>query len=77
MTLADCRRPLFRLQDDISVIPCGCRPRAATTNLSNSYTCGLERFPSARNDTFVDSELCSYTGDGTPPPPTFRSFSLV
>ncbi|GFW52500.1 hypothetical protein TNCV_404281 [Trichonephila clavipes] len=23
-------------------------------------------FPSARNDTFVDSELCSYTGDGTP-----------
>ncbi|GFS65313.1 uncharacterized protein TNCV_2451411 [Trichonephila clavipes] len=43
-----------------------CRPRAATTNLSNSCTCGLERFPSTRNDTFVDSELCSYTGDGTP-----------
>ncbi|GFW45283.1 uncharacterized protein TNCV_4733911 [Trichonephila clavipes] len=52
--------------DDISVIPCSCRPRAATTNLSNSCTCGLERLPSARNDTFVDSELCSYTGDGTP-----------
>ncbi|GFV46091.1 protein outspread [Trichonephila clavipes] len=43
-----------------------CRPRAATTNLSNSCTCGLERFPSARNDTFLDSELCGYTGDGTP-----------
>ncbi|GFX35615.1 transposable element Tcb2 transposase [Trichonephila clavipes] len=40
-----------------------CRPRADTTNLSNSCICGLERFPSARNDTFVDSELCSYTGD--------------
>ncbi|GFW28591.1 uncharacterized protein TNCV_2317391 [Trichonephila clavipes] len=40
-----------------------CSPWAATTNLSNSCTCGLERFPSARNDTFVDSELCSYTGD--------------
>ncbi|GFX90868.1 uncharacterized protein TNCV_3166991 [Trichonephila clavipes] len=43
-----------------------CRPQEATTNLPNSSTCGLERFPSARNDTFVDSELCSYTGDGTP-----------
>ncbi|GFX95059.1 hypothetical protein TNCV_3605181 [Trichonephila clavipes] len=53
------------MQDDISVIPCSCRPRAATTNLSNSCTCGLERFPSARNDTLVDSELSSYTGDGT------------
>ncbi|GFW48210.1 hypothetical protein TNCV_2382941 [Trichonephila clavipes] len=63
MTLANCS---FRLQDDISVIPCSCRPRAATTNLSNSCTCGLERFPSARNDAFVDSGLCSYTGDGTP-----------
>ncbi|GFU66956.1 hypothetical protein TNCV_4296081 [Trichonephila clavipes] len=42
-----------------------CRPRAATTNLSNSCTCGLERFPSARNDTFIDSELCSYTGDAS------------
>ncbi|GFW45110.1 hypothetical protein TNCV_716121 [Trichonephila clavipes] len=31
----------------------------------------------ARNDTFVDSELCSYTGDGTPPPPAFRSFFHV
>ncbi|GFU35636.1 uncharacterized protein TNCV_2099341 [Trichonephila clavipes] len=63
--------------DDISVIPCSCRPRAATTNLSNSCTCGLKRFPSARNDTFVDSELCSYTGDGTPPPLAFRSFFHV
>ncbi|GFV77134.1 hypothetical protein TNCV_1771461 [Trichonephila clavipes] len=63
MTLADC---LFRLQDDISVVPGSCRPRVATTNLSNSCICGLERFQSARNDTFVDSELCSYTGDGTP-----------
>ncbi|GFW49968.1 hypothetical protein TNCV_2315501 [Trichonephila clavipes] len=43
-----------------------CRPRVATTNLSNSCTYGLERFPRARNDTFVDSELCSYTGDDTP-----------
>ncbi|GFX76468.1 hypothetical protein TNCV_2130191 [Trichonephila clavipes] len=51
--------------DDISVIPCSCRLRAATTNLSNNCTCGLERFPSARSDTFVDSELCSYIGDGT------------
>ncbi|GFT03405.1 uncharacterized protein TNCV_2985681 [Trichonephila clavipes] len=34
--------------------------------LSNTFTCGLERFPSARNDTFVDSELCRYTGDSTP-----------
>ncbi|GFW00330.1 hypothetical protein TNCV_4355271 [Trichonephila clavipes] len=40
-----------------------CRPRAVTTNLSNSCTCGVERFPSERNDTFVDSEFCSYTGD--------------
>ncbi|GFX68010.1 transposable element Tcb2 transposase [Trichonephila clavipes] len=63
-----CCLPLasFRLQDDMSVIPCSCRPRAATTNLSNNCICGLERFPSARNYTFVDSELCSYTGDGTP-----------
>ncbi|GFW75894.1 long-chain-fatty-acid--CoA ligase 1 [Trichonephila clavipes] len=53
-------------RDDISVIPCSCRSRAATTNLSNSCTGDLERFSSARNDTFVDSELCSYTGDGTP-----------
>ncbi|GFW80591.1 uncharacterized protein TNCV_3234431 [Trichonephila clavipes] len=51
---------------DISVIPCSCRPRVATTNLSNSCTCGLERLPSARNDTFVDSHLWSYTGDSTP-----------
>ncbi|GFT25132.1 uncharacterized protein TNCV_180271 [Trichonephila clavipes] len=51
---------------DISVIPCSCRPRVATTNLSNSCTCGLARLPSARNDTFVDSQLCSYTGDSTP-----------
>ncbi|GFV10450.1 uncharacterized protein TNCV_1951011 [Trichonephila clavipes] len=51
---------------DISVIPCCCSPRVATTNLSNSCTCGLERLPSARNDTFVDSQLCSYTGDSTP-----------
>ncbi|GFU03563.1 hypothetical protein TNCV_2257661 [Trichonephila clavipes] len=43
-----------------------CLLRAATANLSNSCTCGLERFLSVRNDTFVDSELCSYTGDGTP-----------
>ncbi|GFW41401.1 uncharacterized protein TNCV_464921 [Trichonephila clavipes] len=42
-----------------------CRPRVATANLSNSCTCGLERFRSARNDTFVDPELCSYTRDGT------------
>ncbi|GFV98784.1 hypothetical protein TNCV_2913011 [Trichonephila clavipes] len=54
------------MQDNISAIPCSCRPRVAPTNLSNSCTCGLERFPSARNDTFVDSELCSYTGDSTP-----------
>ncbi|GFW67680.1 hypothetical protein TNCV_3445521 [Trichonephila clavipes] len=54
------------MQDDISVIPCNCRHRAATTNISNNCTCGLERFPSARIDTFVDSELCSYTGDSTP-----------
>ncbi|GFW65103.1 uncharacterized protein TNCV_393691 [Trichonephila clavipes] len=51
---------------DISVIPCSCRPGVVTTNLSNSCTCGLERLPSARNDTFVDSQLCSYTGDSTP-----------
>ncbi|GFV30877.1 hypothetical protein TNCV_4013111 [Trichonephila clavipes] len=56
----------FRLQVDILVILCSCRPRMATTNLSNSCTCGLERLPSARNDTFVDSQLCSYTGDSTP-----------
>ncbi|GFX83418.1 uncharacterized protein TNCV_1427141 [Trichonephila clavipes] len=43
-----------------------CRLRAAPTNPSNSCTCGLERFPSAQNDTFVDSELCRYTGDRTP-----------
>ncbi|GFW44233.1 hypothetical protein TNCV_1746621 [Trichonephila clavipes] len=61
------RPPLCRrlATDDISVNPCSCRPRVATTNLCNSCTCGLERFPSARNDTFVDCELCSYTGDGT------------
>ncbi|GFU81828.1 hypothetical protein TNCV_4524841 [Trichonephila clavipes] len=40
-----------------------CLLRAATANHSNSCTCGLERFLSVRNDTFVDSELCSYTGD--------------
>ncbi|GFT03385.1 uncharacterized protein TNCV_2985501 [Trichonephila clavipes] len=51
---------------DISVIPCSCRSRVATTNLSNSCTCGLEGLPSARNNTFVDSQLCSYTGDSTP-----------
>ncbi|GFX43383.1 uncharacterized protein TNCV_4874031 [Trichonephila clavipes] len=61
-----CEGVWTHLKDDISVIPCSCRPRAATTNLSNCSTCGLERVPSARNDTFVDSELCSYTGDGTP-----------
>ncbi|GFV90158.1 hypothetical protein TNCV_4378741 [Trichonephila clavipes] len=54
------------MQDDISVISCSCRRRVATTNLSDSCTRGLERFPSARNDTFADYELCSYTGDGTP-----------
>ncbi|GFW12839.1 hypothetical protein TNCV_3885491 [Trichonephila clavipes] len=56
MALSVCRQPLF-----------ACRMiyrSSATTNLSNSCTCGLERFPSVRNDTFVDSELCSYTGDG-------------
>ncbi|GFW01600.1 hypothetical protein TNCV_4085151 [Trichonephila clavipes] len=41
------------MQDDISVIPCRCRPRVATSNLSNSCTCGLEHFPSARNDTLL------------------------
>ncbi|GFV79822.1 uncharacterized protein TNCV_1726471 [Trichonephila clavipes] len=51
---------------DTSVIPCSCRPRVATTNLSNSCTCGLERLSSARNRTFIDSQLCSYTGDSTP-----------
>ncbi|GFU10339.1 transposable element Tcb1 transposase [Trichonephila clavipes] len=58
------REAAFRTVD-ISVIPCSCRPRLATTNLSNSCTCGLERLPSARNDTFDDSQLCSYTGDST------------
>ncbi|GFT23647.1 uncharacterized protein TNCV_3511201 [Trichonephila clavipes] len=52
--------------DDILVIPCSCRLWAATTNLSNNSTLGLELFPSARNDTIVDSELCSYTDDSTP-----------
>ncbi|GFT46719.1 hypothetical protein TNCV_4026491 [Trichonephila clavipes] len=66
MTLADCRQPLFACRMIYRSSPRSCRPAAATTNLSNSCTCGLERFPSARNDTFVDSELCSYTGDGTP-----------
>ncbi|GFV49582.1 hypothetical protein TNCV_292191 [Trichonephila clavipes] len=56
----------FRLQDDISVLPCSYSSQAATTNFSNSCTCGLERFPSARNDAFVDSKICSYTGVSTP-----------
>ncbi|GFW35488.1 uncharacterized protein TNCV_3071161 [Trichonephila clavipes] len=30
--------------DDTSVLPCSSRPRTSTTNLSNSCTCGLERF---------------------------------
>ncbi|GFS65600.1 hypothetical protein TNCV_1924611 [Trichonephila clavipes] len=55
----------FRLQVDISVFPCSCRPRVAPTNLSNSCTCGLERLLSPRNDALVDSQLCSYTGDST------------
>ncbi|GFV80868.1 hypothetical protein TNCV_3517351 [Trichonephila clavipes] len=71
----------FRLLFDISVIPCSCRPRVATTNISNSCSCGLEHSPSARNDTFVDSQLCSYTGDSSDytgdPPPAFRSFFHV
>ncbi|GFU27704.1 hypothetical protein TNCV_515971 [Trichonephila clavipes] len=62
------------MQDNISAIPCSCRPRAASTNLSNSCTCGFERFPSAQNDTFVDSELCSYTGDRVRP---FSSFLII
>ncbi|GFV42877.1 hypothetical protein TNCV_2593251 [Trichonephila clavipes] len=61
MVLADCCRPLC-----VSAISCSCRPREASANLSNSCTCSLERFSSAQNDTFVDSELCSYTGDSTP-----------
>ncbi|GFW69718.1 hypothetical protein TNCV_1883621 [Trichonephila clavipes] len=65
-TILDFPVPRTKTQDDISVIPCSCRPQAATTNLSNSCTCGLERFPSARNDTFVDSKICSYTGQYAP-----------
>ncbi|GFX88364.1 HTH_Tnp_Tc3_2 domain-containing protein [Trichonephila clavipes] len=40
--------------------------KGATTTLSNCCTCSLERLPSARIDTFVDSQLCTYTGDSTP-----------
>ncbi|GFW35350.1 uncharacterized protein TNCV_2611491 [Trichonephila clavipes] len=62
---------LIRKEDTTPLISCPvfvlsaplCRLWAATTNLSISCTCGLERFLSARSDTFVDSELCSYTGD--------------
>ncbi|GFW67664.1 hypothetical protein TNCV_3445361 [Trichonephila clavipes] len=64
--LADCRRLFFvgRMiyQSSLAVVVLG---RPPPTYFSNRCTCGLERFPSARNDTFVDSELCSYTGDGT------------
>ncbi|GFV05676.1 hypothetical protein TNCV_890851 [Trichonephila clavipes] len=62
MTLADCFSPAGAYQSSPAVVVLG-RPHP---NLSNSFACGLERFPSARNDTFVDSEICSYTGDGTP-----------
>ncbi|GFV28335.1 hypothetical protein TNCV_4599881 [Trichonephila clavipes] len=64
MVLADCYQPLFACRmmyrSSPAVVVLGWPP---PTFLS---TCGLERFPSARNDTFVDSELCSYTGDITP-----------
>ncbi|GFT05768.1 hypothetical protein TNCV_3925611 [Trichonephila clavipes] len=56
----------FRVQDSILVFHCSCCPRAATTNLSNRLTCGLERFTSVRNDNFVDYEFCSCNGDGKP-----------
>ncbi|GFV23024.1 hypothetical protein TNCV_4069771 [Trichonephila clavipes] len=59
---------LFRLQDDISVIPCSCRLRATT--ISQPFLTAVlvvwNAFQARENDTFVDSELCSYTGDGTP-----------
>ncbi|GFY34347.1 hypothetical protein TNCV_2506501 [Trichonephila clavipes] len=37
-----------------------------TTSLSKSGTYGLEGFPNMRYDTFVDSELFTYTGQTTP-----------
>ncbi|GFV95036.1 hypothetical protein TNCV_1030341 [Trichonephila clavipes] len=55
-----------RILNDISVIHCIFVPRAATTNLPNSCTCGMEGFPSVLEDTFVNSEFFSYTGQTTP-----------
>ncbi|GFX17161.1 BRCA1-associated RING domain protein 1 [Trichonephila clavipes] len=62
MTLADCCRPLFacrmihRSSPAVVVLE---RPPPI-------FTCGLERFQSTQSDTFVDAELCRYTGDSTP-----------
>ncbi|GFS64529.1 uncharacterized protein TNCV_4137561 [Trichonephila clavipes] len=64
MTLADCLRPLFACRMIYRSSPAVVVLGRSTTNLSNSCTCGLVRFPSPRKDTFVDSKLCSCTGDG-------------
>ncbi|GFX46473.1 hypothetical protein TNCV_4549121 [Trichonephila clavipes] len=45
MTLVGWYQALFPLQDNVLVIHCSCLPRAATINLSNSCTYGLEGFP--------------------------------
>ncbi|GFW46779.1 transposable element Tc1 transposase [Trichonephila clavipes] len=65
MTLADCRRPLFAFRmiyrSSHAVVILGRPPPTFITVLTvvwNTFQ--------ARNDTFVNSERCSYTGDGTP-----------
>ncbi|GFT30968.1 DUF4817 domain-containing protein [Trichonephila clavipes] len=57
-------RALFACRSSTAVVFLGHPPPTFLNNLA-FLSCGSEGFPSAPNDTFVDSELFNYTGQTT------------